>query len=101
MSSEEINQEDLVSDGLKDFVKKLQAIMPDGYTITLREGPKWIKIVHDYKEVGYRVWGFVHPITGELFKPASWACPAKHSRGNVLDPDLINQVDWTGPRYLR
>ena len=56
------------------------------------------------------VWGFValgngtHKnipyVKGDTFKPASWASPAKHVRGNILD-GTTNWYDWTGPNYLK
>tara|TARA_R110000796_G_scaffold30819_2_gene82043 strand:- start:492 stop:803 length:312 start_codon:yes stop_codon:yes gene_type:complete len=37
--------------------------------------------------------------TGDLLKPASWATPARHSRGNILNGTAVyNQY---GPAYLK
>lgn len=36
---------------------------------------------------------------GDLLKPASWAAPAKHARGNVIEGKFSG--GWTGPAYLK
>jgi hypothetical protein len=67
-------------------------------------GSKFISISH----TGQR-WGFISRIDGmfkgapirkgDLMKAASWAAPAKHSRGNIAD----GTAQWGvyGPEYLR
>jgi len=38
---------------------------------------------------------------GDVFKPASWASPAKHARGNLFDASKgLDQVGPYGPAYL-
>lgn len=66
-------------------------------------GSKFIKLVHKTT-----VWGFISrhdevykgaPIKkGDLLKPASWASPAKHSRGSIVDGTARYGV--YGPTYL-
>ena len=73
--------------------------------LTIKKGRKFMKIIS-----GTSVWGFValgngtHKnipyVKGDTFKPASWASPAKHVRGNILD-GTTNWYDWTGPNYLK
>ena len=36
---------------------------------------------------------------GDVFKAASWASAAKHTRGNIFDKNQ-NYFRWTGPDYL-
>jgi hypothetical protein len=72
----------------------------------LQGGSKFIKIIRD--ENGQRsVWGFVAQVDGELkgvpfkkgdvFLPAGFNAPAKHSRGSAFKPQSWK---WTGPDYL-
>lgn len=66
-------------------------------------GSKFIKVVHQTT-----VWGFISrfdgvykgaPIKkGDLLKPATWAAPAKHSRGNIGDGSAKYGV--YGPNYM-
>jgi exopolysaccharide biosynthesis protein len=72
--------------------------------IKLRPGRKFIKIIIDTS-----VWGFVAKSDGshkglpmqegDVFKPASWASAAKHTRGNVF-ADKQDYFTWSGPNYL-
>lgn len=57
-----------------------------GYsTYTIQEGKKNLKIVQQLEGSGQRmVFAFIDKATGDIYKPASWAAPAKHARGNVL-----------------
>lgn len=52
-------------------------------------GRRYAKIVrtetHDGKTHDLSAFGFVDLTTGDILKPASWAKPARHARGNVLD----------------
>ena len=56
------------------------------------EGRKYFKVVQqDFRNGEYRdasVHAFVDKKTGQVFKPASWAAPAKHVR---YDMRIINQ----------
>jgi len=49
-------------------------------------GRKYAKLVarRDDAGKGGCVYAFVDKKTGEIFKPASWAAPAAHARGNVF-----------------
>jgi hypothetical protein len=62
-------------------------------------GKRFIKVT----ENGRSVMAFIEIATGDIYKPASWAAPAKHVRGNVFsDKNGMEAVD--GPysiRYLR
>jgi len=77
---------------------------PDGLVLSISPGRKFDKVIHDNS-----VWGFVAkkggvhkglPMkTGDVFKAASWASAAKHTRGNIFDKNQ-NYFRWTGPDYL-
>lgn len=68
-------------------------------TFTAIPGRRWVKIVESKNAGGGgSVHAFVDPINGDLYKPASWAAPAKGVRFNLLiDLAEIEQVfQWTG-----
>ena len=45
---------------------------------------------------------FVERSTGDVLKPASWAAPAKHARGNIFDDkNGLGSMTATVPAYLR
>jgi hypothetical protein len=44
-------------------------------------------------------YGLTQGKEGDLFKPASWKVPAKHSRGNIFEGNY--PIQWTGPIYLK
>jgi hypothetical protein len=86
----------------------------DLYTWKVYKGRKYNKIVQrefDEREGKFRdgsVHAFVDKCTGEVYKPAGWANPAKHVRFDMRiikeravlhDP---NQIDWAGGHlYMR
>jgi hypothetical protein len=65
-------------------------------TFTVQTGRKYLKINQDHGGVH----AFINRKTGDVFKPASWAAPAKHVRYNLLDEksftDCITRADWAG-----
>ena len=76
---------------------------PDGediYNLTIMT--KYIKIFTN-RRIGGRVVAFVDKKTGDIYKPASWSSPAKHSRGNVNKEFGKEALDETGTsiRYLK
>ena len=72
--------------------------------LKVKPGRKFDKIMH-----GTSCWGFVAKkngehkgipyFTGDVFKAASWAAPAKHVRGSIFY-DGSDWYAWTGPNYL-
>ena len=72
--------------------------------LSLVAGRKFVKVIHDNS-----VWGFVAKLNGshkgllmeagDVFKPASWASAAKHTRGSIFDTNT-DWFRWTGPNYL-
>lgn len=82
------------------FVTEL--LKPYNKNLEVKPGKKYFKLVsRDTNGSGGSVWAFVDKTTGEIFKPASYAAPAKHARGNVQDPKTYQNYPWTGPFYLR
>lgn len=71
--------------------------------LTLEPGRKFIKVVESNAGSGSRsVFAFIAKETGDVLKPAGWAAPAKHARGNIFNSD--NGLDCVGPysiAYLR
>jgi len=73
--------------------------------LSLKEGRKFIKVVHDNS-----VWGFVAKVDGvnkgvpmlkgDILKAAGWRAPAKHTRGSIFDSEMHKSFSWTGPNYL-
>ena len=72
--------------------------------LRVKSGRKFDKVIH-----GTSVWGFVAKkngehkgipyFTGDVFKAAGWAAPAKHARGSIFY-DGSDWYAWTGPNYL-
>jgi hypothetical protein len=102
-------------DGSEYAVKRLQEI-EDGtanlYKFVIQKGRKYLKIINrQYDDMGsnprneYRdgsVHAFIDRETGDVYKPAGWAKPAKHVRYNLLERKdrefLFNykNVGWAG-----
>ena len=72
--------------------------------VRVKSGKKYDKVIQ-----GSSVWGFIAKAdgvlkgipfkTGDVFKAAGWASPAKWQRGNIFDANQ-NYFRWTGPDYL-
>lgn len=79
-------------------------------------GKKWTKIVIDTfdregKRIGGSAYAFISMTAnytktlgqlefGGIYKPASWSAPAKHSRGNVQNPESFKCAGEYGIVYL-
>lgn len=86
-----------VSDLLEEFRAKLEKFlrlsssdMPAIFTpvVSLEIGKKYARIVKS--EVGTQsrcAYGFIDLATGDIYMPDGWKRPAKHSRGNICQPD--------------
>lgn len=81
-----------------DFVRELLRTV--GYSLDVEPGRKYVKLVSNQGS-SRSVWCFVDLTTGNIYKPASWKAPAKHSRGNIQDKTTYQSYPWTGPHYLR
>jgi hypothetical protein len=67
------------------------------------QGGRYIKVVR-CNESGQKgaAWAFIDRSNGDVLKPASWAAPAKHARGNIFDEQKgMGQIGPYGPAYIR
>jgi len=91
----------------QDFVEKVRELVRGGdrkklgYDLTYKKGRRYDKLIMlTGRSKGRSVWGFVERSTGDILKAASWRAPAKTLRGNIFDPDPMENMSWTGPAYL-
>lgn len=74
-------------------------LKPD--TLEVTYGRKYAKIASVCRG-SHSAWAFIDLTNGDILKPASWAKPAKHARGNILAEDHgVSAVGPYGPHYLR
>jgi len=66
------------------YTKYYSYSVPDKFIIT--EGKRYFKIIKTNLS-NRSVYAFVDKTTGDILKPASWAAPTKHARGNVNEND--------------
>jgi hypothetical protein len=89
------------------WLEKWQNLITDDYKtnytnliipqLEVKEGKKYLKIVY-----GGSVHAFVDKITGDIYKAATWAAPAKHVRGNIFsEQNGMENMNVYGPAYLR
>ena len=80
----------------------------DHYDVFATEGKKFFKVyrqeIHANSHKGpQHIVAFIDKVTGDIFKPASFNAPAKHSRGNVNSEshgmEAINEQGFVN--YLR
>jgi hypothetical protein len=66
-------------------------------------GRRYNRIVRADAGGGQRsVHCFVDMTNGDVLKPAGWASPAKHARGNIFDEaNGLGSMGEYGPAYLR
>lgn len=93
-----------------DFVAKVQALVNAHYAKNLPNltpsaietswGARFIKLI-SVDPAQRSVYGFIEIATGNIFKAASWAAPAKHVRGNIHSPDCMKACTPYGIVYLR
>ena len=57
------------------------------YKYEVTRTPKWYKVTHTIGEQT-SVFAFIDPATGDIYKPAGWAKPAKGIRGNIFNEKL-------------
>lgn len=80
-----------------DFVSNL--LKPHDLTLEIESGSKYHKLISN-RGGSRSVWCFVDKTSGEIFKPAGWKSPAKHTRGSVSNIESYTGYSWTGPHYL-
>jgi hypothetical protein len=102
----------VISNQFSIFVLKCQEMINAHYAqnfpiltpskLTVNEGRKYWKVVStsDGGSGQTVVYAFVDKNNGEVYKPATWRAPAKHSRGNVSDEDISKFMTPHGPVYL-
>ena len=89
----------------QDFFEKVRELVQGGgrkklgYDLTYKRGRRYDKLIKLTRNQR-SVWGFVERSTGDILKAASWRAPAKTLRGNIFDPDPMENMSWTGPAYL-
>ena len=98
---------------LKAFLKGAQQIIDDHYKrdlpnlkpsiLVTTSGKKYVKVISKAQSgSGTSAWAFIDKATGDVLKPATWARPAKHARGNIYDQDHgTRTISPYGPAYLR
>jgi len=57
------------------------------YKYSVKRTKKWYKITHTIGEQT-SVFAFIDPITGDIYKPATWSKPATGIRGNIFNDRL-------------
>jgi hypothetical protein len=66
--------------------------------LSVRVGPKWVKIVSDNAAAG----AFIDPANGDIYAVATFSRPAKHVRGNVFADDYrVSCMTPWGVKMLR
>ena len=91
----------------KNYDRKDSGVLRYSFEIT--EGKKYYKIVQrDANFSGGSVHAFVDKLTGDLYKAASWAAPAKGVRFNLgRDLELLREIGestgamWAGGYLYR
>lgn len=79
----------------------------DTYKTIATEGKKFFKVyvqeITGGKSVNNRIVCFIDKTTGDIFKPATHAAPAKHARGNINSPQNgMEAIGYGGHvNYLR
>jgi hypothetical protein len=89
---------------IEKFIKKLEVKMPKGYAIGFSIGVKFARVFHTLGSPEHpqrSCWGFLDLSNGDVLKSAGWNRPAKHPRGNIFEDNIMDKVEWTGPRSLK
>jgi hypothetical protein len=93
---------------LKSYKEKAKLTFFSHYEIVITETPKYFKVFkkqigHDGKGSNPAIVAFIDKNTGDIYKPATYKVPAKHSRGNVHSPqngaESLTQEGFV--RYLK
>ena len=94
-----------------DHITKQYPETAGEHLIEKRPGKRYIKLVcYDITPAGDKihgsVWGFIEKATGHVYKPASFAAPAKHVRYRLMDDKsyeaAVHNADWYGSwLYMR
>ncbi len=86
-----------IDDNYQQYTNLIEAgILPP--KLVTKRGGRYIKIVRQEHRNGKYEDSSVHCFidqNGDVLKAASWKSPAKHARGNILNPD--NGLECMGP----
>lgn len=84
----------------KERYPSILAHSPNDADVVYKIGKKYARcFVSNGGQPFGSVWCFIDLETGDIYKPASYAVPAKHSRGNIANG--VADVGVNGPAYLR
>ena len=85
---------------IEEFASRVQGLINEHYEerfpnltaplVLVKFGRKYAKIIKDGNSGRggqTSVYGFVDAHTGDIYKAATWAAPAKHIRGSIFDGD--------------
>jgi hypothetical protein len=97
-------QELTLEKGLAEYMKKLDSVAAShrskfphlkdaDFKFVAKKGRKYIKIVTNEHGRDASVHSFIDTQTGDLLKAASWAAPAKGSRGNILSKAGLSKIN--------
>jgi len=84
---------------IEDFMVALNAKYPNRPRV-FTTGKRYWKICDARDGRGVSAYAFVDKATGNLYKPASWAAPAIHERGNINDPSGLEACQEYSVKYL-
>ena len=78
-----------------EFASRVQGLINEHYAesfpnltaplVSVKFGRKYAKVIKNGSQTS--VYGFVDAHTGDIYKAATWAAPAKHIRGSIFDGD--------------
>jgi hypothetical protein len=96
-------------EAIEHFVKCAQRKVDAEYSqyTTFKQGGPKLQIVYGSRfakivKNGSGVYCFIEIATGDIYKAATWAAPAKHVRGNINAVDSgMSAVTAYGANYLR
>ena len=99
---------------IEEFASRVQEMINEHYaesfpnltapTILVKFGRKYAKVIKEGADTmggQQSVYGFVDAHTGDIYKAATWAAPAKHIRGSIFaDDGGMSACTPNGIRYL-
>lgn len=101
-----INFANVVLAAKQEYKESSKLTYFDRFNVTGKKGPKYVKVFiseigKDGKEGHLRIHSFVEIATGNVYKPATFNAPAKHSRGNIYVNEGRSALGQMGEvRYL-
>ena len=79
-----------ISERVAAYVEALNGSSSDNHQFTTIKGKRYLKVAHSRPTdggplAGGSVHAFIEIATGDVYKPAGWAQPAKHVRFRLMD----------------